>query len=129
MRTYEVTITPYAFNQMAEIRDYVAYDLLNPNAAKNLIQQIRTEVMGLNQMPERFRPVDEEPWGNRGVRKLLIKNFFAYYWIDEAAGVVHVTAFTYAMRNQKNVLTEMDEGGYNDHIKAEMSDKEDVLSD
>ncbi|MCD8221097.1 MAG: type II toxin-antitoxin system RelE/ParE family toxin [Clostridiales bacterium] len=109
MKNYEVKITPYALEQMAEIRDYIVYQLQNPDAARNLIETIQAEVMKLNQMPDRFRPVDEEPWGNRGVRKLLIKNFYAYYWIEEEAAVVHVTAVTYAMRNQKNVLKEMDE--------------------
>lgn len=69
-----------------------------------------TDVMGLRQMPERFRTIEEEPWGSRGVRKLMVKNFYAYYRIDEEGGAVHVTAVTYAMRDQKNVLTEMDDG-------------------
>lgn len=109
MKTYEVRITPYALEQMTEIRDYITNQLLNPDAARNLIREIRMEVMKLGQMPERFRPIDEEPWGERGIRKLVVKNFYAYYWIEEEAAVVHVIAVTYAMRNQKNVLKEMDE--------------------
>ena len=34
MKNYEVKITPYALEQMAEIRDYIVYQLQNPDAAR-----------------------------------------------------------------------------------------------
>ncbi|MCD7793022.1 MAG: type II toxin-antitoxin system RelE/ParE family toxin [Oscillospiraceae bacterium] len=108
MKTYEVRLTPYALTQMAEIRDYIIYHLQNSEAARNLIGEIREELMKLNQMPKRFKLVDEEPWGKRGIRKLAVKNFYAYYWVEENAAMVHVIAVTYAMRNQVNVLREID---------------------
>ena len=108
MKKYDVKITPYALEQMAEIRDYITYQLQNPDAARNLIKNIQSEVMKLSHMPDRFRPIDEEPWGCRGIRKLIIKNFYAYYWIEETSSTVHIIAVTYAMRDQKNVLEEME---------------------
>ena len=108
MKKYEVKITKYALDQMAEIRDYIVYEPLNPDAARDSIEAMQTEIVQLSQMPERFRPVDEEPWGKRGVRKIMVKNFYAYYWIDEEPAVVHIIAVAYAMRNQKMVLKEMD---------------------
>lgn len=63
--------------------------------------------MKLGQMPERFQLIDEDPWRSRGVRKLIVKNFYAYYWIDEEATTVYVTAVTYAKRDQKGVLEMM----------------------
>ncbi len=108
MKTYEVKLSPLALEQMAEIRDYILYQLQNPDAARNLIKKIRADVMKLGQMPERFQLVDEEPWRSRGVRKLIVKNFFAYYWIDEESTTVFVTAVTYARRDQMGVLESMD---------------------
>ena len=108
MKKYKVRITPYALEQMTEIRDYIAHQLMNPDAACNLIKKIKSEVLGLEKIPDRFRIVEEAPWGERGIRKLVINNFYAYYWIDEENEVVHVTAVTYAKRNQKNVLKKMD---------------------
>ena len=55
MKNYEVKITPYALEQMAEIRDYIVYQFQNPDAARNLIEAIQTEVLKLNQMPSMSR--------------------------------------------------------------------------
>ena len=107
MKTYTVRLSPLALEQMAEIRDYILYQIQNPDAARNLIKKIRSDVMKLDQMPERFQLVDEEPWRSRGIRKLIVKNFYAYYWVDEESAIVYVTAVTYAKRDQKNVLERM----------------------
>ncbi len=108
MKTYEVKLSPLALEQMAEIRDYILYQLQNPDAARNLIKKIRADVTKLDQMPERFQLVDEEPWRSRGIRKLIVRNFYAYYWVDEKSAVVYVTAVTYARRDQIGVLERMD---------------------
>ncbi|MCD7768878.1 MAG: type II toxin-antitoxin system RelE/ParE family toxin [Oscillospiraceae bacterium] len=108
MKEYEVRITPYAREQMAAIRDYIACVLLNPRAAGSLLREMREQVMGLAHMPQRFRTVDEEPWGSRGVRKLSVRNFFIYFWVDEAASAVHIAAVAYGRRDQKTVLDAAD---------------------
>ncbi|MCD7822959.1 MAG: type II toxin-antitoxin system RelE/ParE family toxin [Oscillospiraceae bacterium] len=107
MKTYKVRLSPLALEQMAEICDYILHQLQNPDAARNLIKRIRADVMKLDQMPERFQLVDEEPWRSRGIRKLIVKNFYAYYWIDEESVIVYITAVTYAKRDQKSVLERM----------------------
>ncbi|MCD8363759.1 MAG: type II toxin-antitoxin system RelE/ParE family toxin [Lachnospiraceae bacterium] len=109
MKQYKIKITPYANEQLKEIRDYIAKQLLNPGAARNTILAIRKEVGSLNKRPDRLRPVDEEPWGSRGVRKIVVKNYCAYYWIDEAFLTVHVIAVVYAKRDQANVLKQIRE--------------------
>ncbi len=108
MKNYNVRISSLALEQMAEIRDYIIYQLQNPDAARNLIKEIRSDVGNLGQMPERFALVDEEPWRSRGLRKLIIRNFYAYYYVDQESMTVTVTAVTYARRDQKGVLERMD---------------------
>lgn len=108
MKSYAVKITSYAQKQMAEIRDYIAFRLCSPDSAANLLREMYKATTSLSQMPERFGKIEEEPWRERGIRKLSVKNFFVYYWIDEESSVVYVTAVTYAMRDQINVLYNMD---------------------
>lgn len=107
MKRYKVKVTPQAQYQMMEIRDYIAYQLVNPDAAKNTIRAIRDAVQKLDSMPDRVKPIEEEPWGSQGVRKILVNNYYAYFWIDMKAFIVHVIAVAYAGRDQKNVLNEI----------------------
>ena len=109
MKEYSVKITPYAIEQMTEIRDYIAYQLFDPDAAKNLILKIRKAISELHQLPERIRTIDEQPWGNQGVRKIIVNNFYVYFWIDEEHLEVHVTAAAYAGRDQEKVLKRIEE--------------------
>lgn len=109
MKEYSVKITPYAKEQMTQIRDYISHQLLNPDAAKNLILKIRKETSQLRQFPERIRTIDEQPWGYQGVRKIIVNNFYVYFWIDEEHLEVYVTAVAYARRNQEKVLKRVKE--------------------
>jgi toxin ParE1/3/4 len=51
--------------------------------------------------------VDQEPWHSRGVRKIIVKNFYVYYRIDEPAGAVFVLNVIYARRDQLKALSHM----------------------
>lgn len=104
MKEYNVKVTPYAKEQMMEIRDYIAYQILNPDAARNQIIKIRAEIRKLSQFPDRIRTIDEQPWGSQGVRKIVVNNFYVYFWIDEDNAEVHVTAVAYSKRDQERVL-------------------------
>ena len=45
--------------------------LVAPNLfAENLVKDIIDAVEGLSHNPEKYRPIDEEPWGSQGVRKI-----------------------------------------------------------
>ena len=59
-------------------------------------------------MPKRHSLVDEEPWRSEGVRKIVVKNFLIYFWVDDENMRVQVTAVIYAKRNQLVQLAKMD---------------------
>ena len=107
-KQYKVRVTRYAYNQMKEIRQYIAEELFAPEAAKNLLIAIREAIGSLQSMPSRHRPVEEEPWRTEGVRRLTVKNFYVYYWTDEENEQVHVTAVVYGRRDQIKQLEDMD---------------------
>lgn len=105
MEEYRVKITPYANSQMREIREYIAVQLMNPDAAKNLLLNMREQISKLKNMPGKIKPIDEEPWGSQGVRKIIVGNFYIYYWIEEELLTVHIIAVAYRKREQKRVLS------------------------
>ena len=61
-------------------------------------------------MPERYSLVDEEPWRTEGMRKIIVKNFLIYFWIDEHNMKVQVTGVIYGRRDQVVQLGKWDRG-------------------
>ena len=104
---YEVQITRYALTQMEEIRDYIANELLAPQAAYNLLSEMKRKVASLSNMPERNPLVDVKKWREQGIRKTIVKNFIIYYWTDEERQTVHITAVVYEKRDQLMELGKM----------------------
>ncbi len=99
-KQYNVKITKYALSQMKKIRDYIADELLAPQAAYDLFSEMKKTSASLESMPERNPLVDAEKWRKQGIRKTMVKNFIMYYWADDVHKTVHITAVVYRKRNQ-----------------------------
>lgn len=107
MPDYRIIITPDASRDLTELRDYIAGVLLAPEIALAYIQILRREIGSLSRMPARNRLMDEEPWHSLGVRKIIVKNFYVYYRIDEPESTVYVLNVIYARRDQLKALSHM----------------------
>ncbi len=107
MDLYKIIVTPDAAANLAELRYYIANVLMTPSAALRHIRLIRMEIATLKQLPARIAPVDEEPWHSRGIRFLIVKNFYVYYRIDETAKTVYILNVVYNKRDQLKVLVQM----------------------
>lgn len=106
-RQYKVQITKYALEQMEELKMYITNELLAPQAAYNLFLEMKNKVASLSSMPERNPLVAAKKWRKQGIRKIVVKNFIMYYWIDEQQQIVHITAVVYEKRNQLKELSKM----------------------
>ena len=104
---YEAKITKQAQEQLKEIFGYISYELLAHAASNTLLDKMEDSIMKLSSFPERFQLVDEEPWQTEGIRKLVVKNFLVYYWVDKINMKVQVTAVIYERRNQIEQLKKM----------------------
>ena len=104
MDPYEIIMTPDATTDLVELRDYIADVLLVPDTALSYIRAIRKEISKLSEMPGRVKPVDDEPWQSRGIRKIMAKNFYVYYRIDEDAKRVYIMNVIYNKREQLRQL-------------------------
>ena len=80
---YEIKVTRQALEQMREIAHYISYDLMAPEAADNLLDDLKASILKLSVLPKKYPLIEEEPWRSEGVRKIVVKNFLVYYWIDE----------------------------------------------
>lgn len=65
------------------------------------------EIGSLAHMPARNRWVDQEPWHSCDVHKIIVKNFYVYFRIDEPASTVFVLMVIYDRRSQLKALSHM----------------------
>ena len=107
MDSYRIIITPDAEYVLIELRNYITDVLLSREIAKRYIHTIRTEISSLSEMPARHKPVDDEPWHSRGIRKIMVNNFFVYYRIDEEQKKVFILNVIYARRDQLRILEQL----------------------
>lgn len=66
-------------NDLKAIHDYIAFTLLVPDIAVGQLDRIEKAIMKLQEMPERYRLYEEEPWHSKGLRRMPIDNFIALY--------------------------------------------------
>ena len=64
--------------------------------------------MKLAFLPKSHSLIEEEPWRSEGVRKIIVKNFFIYYWVDDKNSRVQIIAVIYSRRDRIKQLAEVD---------------------
>lgn len=101
---YKIIILPEAQQDIRNIVLYIANELVSPQSALNLHQNFIDEINKLSFMPTRIKPIDEQPWGALGVRKILVKNYYIYFIVDDTAMEVKIIAAIYTKMDQQNQL-------------------------
>ena len=51
--------------------------------------------------------MEEEPWKTEEIHRLMVGNFWVYYWINKPEKKVQITAVIYAKRDQIEQLKDM----------------------
>lgn len=103
-KRYEVKVTQHAEQAMREIVQHITFELLAPEAAAKLMMTLQTEIKKLEIMPSRVHFTPEKPWFSQGVRRMKVKNFYVYFWIDEGNTKVQVIDVVYVKRDQQQQL-------------------------
>lgn len=88
MKQYNVKITSKALADMEAIYDYIADELLNPDAAMGQYNRIANAIESLKIFPERFRLFDSQPEHELGMRQIPVDNYTTIYVIQDDDVVV-----------------------------------------
>ena len=107
MKQYEVKITEPAQRQLQEIVRYIAGDLQEQRTALWMLDTLEKEILSLSTLPNRVALTEEEPWHSAGIRKLPVKNYLVYFWVNEEQKQAQITAVVFGRRDQRNVLQNM----------------------
>lgn len=108
MIRYRVKVGGQAEADITDITRYIAQVPLEPQTARKLYQFLKKEILSLKQTPERYPYEDNERLRKLGIRKLLVKNYKALYFVDLEQQTVQVIRVVYAGRDISKLLNETD---------------------
>ena len=94
MKQYKVEITEEALQDMEDIYNYIAIDLLASENAMGQYDRIADERLTLDTFPERFRIMDSEPEKRMELRRMLVDNYSVIYTICDERVIVTDVVYT-----------------------------------
>ena len=104
LKKYKVQLSNQAKEDYKSIIRYIKYKLLEPNIAERYAELIKNELNTLKNNPQRFAIIDYDIIKKYNFRKLIIKNYIAFYRINEDTKIVNVERILYDGTNWKNIL-------------------------
>lgn len=96
--------TKKAKQDLRDIYEYIAYELLVPETASEQTRRIMKEIKTLDEMPRRYRLYEEEPWHSEEIRFFPVDNYLVFYQPNESQNTVSIVRIMYGGRDIKNHL-------------------------
>ena len=104
---WKIEYSARARQDLRDIYEYIAYELLARDTASRQIGRIMKEIRSLEKMPLRYRLYDEEPWHSQGLRFFPANHFLVFYLTSEADRTVTVIRIMYGGRDISKQLNEI----------------------
>jgi addiction module RelE/StbE family toxin len=101
---YRLEFLPIARQDMADIARYISLELCNPTTAEKLADEMIEAAERLMEFPyinviyRSIKPL------KKVYRKLIVKNYIMFYWVDENEKLVTVARVIYARRDYEKLL-------------------------
>ena len=96
---YKINLTPKAQSDLKEIFRYIAVDLQSIQNATGQLDRLEKAISSLEQMPERYRVYDKEPWRSRNLRIMTVDNYLVLYVPNQEERTVTVIRIMYGGRD------------------------------
>ncbi len=105
MQRYTIKMSVLAGRDLEHIGDYIAYELLNPQASLNTVKGIRKQMRKLQYFPERHE-LDTDPiLAECGVHKIYFKEYKIFYTIDKEDDIVNVVRILHRLADSRSWLS------------------------
>ncbi len=101
---YKVNISPEAIKDINGIYEYISQVLYEENIAVKMIKLLQESILSLDEMPNRFKRFDNEPWKSRGVHIMPVKKYLVFYIVDDNKKSVDVIRIIYGSRDLEEQL-------------------------
>ena len=96
---YDVRISEQDDQDLRNIFEYIAFELLAPENAAGQLDRLEEAISKLDNMPEKFRRYEREPWFSRGLRVFPVDNYLVFYIPDMDEKTVTVIRVMYGGRD------------------------------
>ncbi len=101
---YNYVLTESAEADIEEAFDYIANELMNPDAASALADELEKKPEELCKTPKAGRLVRNSYLIRDDIRRVLVKNYIAYDLIDEEEAKIVVLRVVYNRRGEDHVI-------------------------
>ena len=102
MKKYNIEYSKEAKEDLIKIKQYIKYNLQEPETANKLISKIRKSIKTLNDNPEIYAIIDDEIIRKLEIRKLIVDNYIVFYRIKNIS--IEIVRIMYGRRNWINLL-------------------------
>ncbi len=99
---YEIRFTPRAIADLEEIKRYISYDLLNPQAATELVELVFTKIGILASLPQTGARLRTDISLLKTYRFIQCNHYLVFYRVEEK--MVSVARILYAKRDYLGLL-------------------------
>ena len=94
MEQYKVEITKEALQDMEDMYNYIALELLSPENAMGQYNRIADEILTLDTFPQRYRIMDSEPEKQMELRRMIVDNYSVFYTIHADKVIITDVLYT-----------------------------------
>lgn len=101
---YDYVLTETAECDIDEAFTYISDVLSNPDAASDLADELEAQLEKICKRPTTGKQVENEFLRRNDVWRFLVKNYIAYYLIDEENETIVVLRFVYGKRDQDVIV-------------------------
>ena len=104
MEKYRVDVSSPAEEDIRDIIRYISSQLSAPMTAMNMVDTIEEALTKLADMPESYPLVRDDRLASMRYRRLEIKNYTAFFTINEKEKTVDIERILYSRRDWANLL-------------------------
>ncbi len=104
MEGYTISILPRAKKDIISTADYIKYELLQADIAKQFAFGVMTTIGKLKEFPYRCKLVRDQVLSNMGVRCVRYRNYYVFYIVIEESKDITILRVTYYRRNWSRLI-------------------------
>lgn len=102
MKKYNIEYSKESKEDLIGIKQYIKYNLQEPEIANKLISNIKKSIKTLKDNPEIYTIIDDEMIRKLDIRKLIVDNYIVFYRIKDDS--IEIVRIMYGRRNWINLL-------------------------